>query len=302
MSDNGERDELLSKSKNELLLLAKRLLPPKLWPRSSSSKADIADAIQKARRQPKIPSFFAAVPTLKASTSTASTVSSSSPAKKKSKPTDCINKEIASVISGSAKSNEAEEVASVISGSAKSDEAEEEGIAYLVIEDFALDEESKTPPPDPSRLEANRNQIEILGLMRTISNKNAATLDITCPLPSLFCQCAQWFIRLPDLVKKTLQNKKPPQPFVIFDIENACERYPGKSDKELEACPRRTYTRSISSPFVLPNATAGFTIFPTFKALVTKKTYVECTKSYVGTLPPRPPPANHKPQTREPWP
>jgi hypothetical protein len=139
------------------------------------------------------------------------------------------------VISGSAKSNEAEEVASVISGSAKSDEAEEEGIAYLVIEDFALDEESKTPPPDPSRLEANRNQIEILGLMRTISNKNAATLDITCPLPSLFCQCAQWFIRLPDLVKKTLRNKKPPQPFVIFDIENACERYPGKSDKELEA-------------------------------------------------------------------
>ena len=48
--------------------------------------------------------------------------------------------------------------------------------------------------------------------------------------------------------------------------------------------------------------TAGFTIFPTFVALVTKKTYVECTKSYVGTLPPRPPPANHKPQTREPWP
>jgi hypothetical protein len=138
MSDNGEQDELLSKSKDELLLLAKRLLPPKLWPRSSSSKADIADVIQKARWQPKIPSFFAAVPTSKASTSTASTVSSGSPAKKKSKPTDCINEEIASVISGSTKSNEAEEVASAISGSAKSDEAEEEGIAYLVIEDFAL--------------------------------------------------------------------------------------------------------------------------------------------------------------------
>ena len=133
MSDNGERDELLSKSKNELLLLAKRLLPPKLWPRSSSSKADIADAIQKARRQPKIPSFFAAVPTLKASTSTASTDSSGSPAKKKSKPTDCINEEIASVISVSAKSDEAEEVASVISGSAKSDEAEEEGLAFLRV-------------------------------------------------------------------------------------------------------------------------------------------------------------------------
>jgi hypothetical protein len=198
----------------------------------------------------KIPSFFAAAPTSKTSTLTASTDSSGSPAKNKSKPTDCINEEIATVISwsaksdkadkiasaisGSAKSNEAEEVASAISGSTKSDEAEEEGIAHLVIEDFALDEESKTPPPDPSRLEANRKQIEILGLMRTISNKNAATLDITCPLPSLFNQCAQWFIRLPDLVKKTLRNKKPPQPFIIFDIENACERYPGKSNKELE--------------------------------------------------------------------
>jgi hypothetical protein len=118
MSVNGELDELLSKSKDELLLLAKRLLPPKLWPRSSSSKAVIANAIQKARRQSKIPCISAAVPTSKASTSTVSTVSSSSPAKKKSKPTDCINEEIASVISGSAKSDEAEEVASVISGSA----------------------------------------------------------------------------------------------------------------------------------------------------------------------------------------
>ena len=133
------------------------------------------------------------------------------------------------MISGSAKSNKAKEVASAISGSAtKNDEAKEEGIAYLVIEDFALDKESKTPPPDPSRLEANRNQIRLLGLMTTISNKNTAKLDMTCPLPSLICQCAQWFIRLPDLVKKTLRNKKPPQPFVIFDIENACERNPGK--------------------------------------------------------------------------
>jgi len=70
--------------------------------------------------------------------------SSSSPAKKKSKLTDCINEEITSVISVSAKSNEAEEIASVISGSAKSDEAKEEGLAYLVIEDFAqVKEESK---------------------------------------------------------------------------------------------------------------------------------------------------------------
>ena len=63
------------------------------------------------------------------------------------------------MISGDAKSDKAKEIASVISGSAKSDEAEEEGLAFLVIEDFALDEESKIPPHDPSRLEANRKQI-----------------------------------------------------------------------------------------------------------------------------------------------
>jgi hypothetical protein len=104
--------------------------------------------------------------------------------------------EVASVISGSVKSDEAEEAASVISRSAKSDKAKEEGLAYLVIEEFAQDkEESKTPPPDPSKLKANRKQLKLLGLMRTISNKNTAMLDITCPLPSLICQCAQWFIR-----------------------------------------------------------------------------------------------------------
>ena len=103
--NNVERDELLSKSKDELLLLAKRLLPPKLLPRSSLLKAVIADAILKAQRQPKISSFFAAVP-----------ISSSSPAKKKTKPTDCINKEEnAFVINGTTKSEEAEEVESVIS-------------------------------------------------------------------------------------------------------------------------------------------------------------------------------------------
>jgi hypothetical protein len=36
-------------------------------------------------------------------------------------------------------------------------------------------------------------------------------------------------------VKKTLGNALPPQPFVIFDLENARERYPGKSNEELEA-------------------------------------------------------------------
>ena len=224
--------------------------------RSSSSKADIANAIQNARRQSKIPSFFAAAPTSKTSTSTASTDSSGSPAKKKSKPTNCINEEIASaisgsansdkveeiasaisgsaksdeaeeiasVISGSAKSDKAKEIASVISGSAKSDEAEEEGVSFIVIKEFALDKESKTPPPDPTRLEAYRKQIELLGLMRKISDENTALLDQTCPLPSLICQVAKWFIRLSDHWKKTLRNKNPPQPFVIFDLEKALSR------------------------------------------------------------------------------
>ena len=86
----------------------------------------------------------------------------------------------------------------MISGSAKSDKAEEEGIAFLIIKEFALDEENKTPPPDPSRLEAYRKQIELLGLMRKISDENTATLDKTCHLPSLICQVTNWFIRLPD--------------------------------------------------------------------------------------------------------
>ena len=46
--DNGKLDELLSKSKDELLLLAKKLLPLKLCPSSKSTKSDIANAIQKA--------------------------------------------------------------------------------------------------------------------------------------------------------------------------------------------------------------------------------------------------------------
>ena len=71
--------------------------------------------------------------------------------------------------------------------------------------------------------------------MDNISNENAATLEIPCHLPSLICQCTQWFIRLPDLVKKTMRNKKPPQPCFIFYIEDARERYPGKSNEELDA-------------------------------------------------------------------
>ena len=121
---------------------------------------------------------------------------------------------------------------------------------YFQIESF-LNEESKTPPHDPSRLEANRKQIELLGFMDNISDKNAAMLDIPCHLPSLIFQCTQWFIRLPDLVKKTMRNKKPPQPCFIFYIEDARERYPGKSNEGWRPYPRRTYTWSISSPFVL---------------------------------------------------
>ena len=150
-----------------------------------------------------------------------------------------VAEEVASVISGSAKSDVAEEIASVVSGSAKSDVAEEEGFAYLVIEDFAQDkEESKTHPPDPSNLEAYRKQIEILGFMDNISDENEATLDITCPLPSLFCKCAQWFIRLADHWKIALRNTNPPQPFVIFDFEDVRERNPGKSNEEMVALPK----------------------------------------------------------------
>jgi hypothetical protein len=103
-SDNGELDELLlSKPKDELLLLVKKLLPLKLCPSSKSTKAGIANAIQKARRQSKIPS--------------------GSPAKKKSKPTDYINELVTYMISGNSKSDEAKVVASVISGKDKSDAA-----------------------------------------------------------------------------------------------------------------------------------------------------------------------------------
>ena len=68
---------------------------------------------------------------------------------------------------------------------------------------------------------------------------------------------------------------------------------------------RKTHYRKIklfeyiAKKVELLEYTAGFTIFPSFVALVQKNTYVECTK-YVRWH--APPPANHKPQTREPWP
>ena len=51
-----------------------------------------------------------------------------------------------------------------------------------------------------------------------------------------------------------------------------------------------------------PPLYSGLYDFSIYRSPGNQKTYVECTKSYVGTLPPRPFPANHKPQTREPWP
>jgi hypothetical protein len=44
---------------------------------------------------------------------------------------------------------------------------------------------------------------------------------------------------LPDLWQKALRNKNPPQPCVIFDIEDAHKRYPGKSNEELEALSKK---------------------------------------------------------------
>jgi hypothetical protein len=216
------------------------------------------------------------VPTSKASTSTASTDSSGSPAKKKPKPTDCINKKIASVISGNAKSDEAEDVASVISGTTKSDdaeevasvisgtaksdeakevasvisgnaksyEAEEEDFPFLVIKEFDLDEESKNPPPDPSRLKANRKQIKLLGFMRTISDEHTATLEKTCPLPYLICQVAKWFNRLSNYWQKVMRGRIPPQPFIIFDLENEREFILVNKMKSWRPCPRRTYGKN----------------------------------------------------------
>ncbi len=127
--------------------------------------------------------------------------------------------EIASVISGSAKSDEAEEIASVISGSAKSDEAEEEGLAYLVIEEFALDEESKTSPPDPSRLEAYRTHNGSLGCLTTGRKP--------CKTPNLLSRASY-------LISKMRVSAIP--------VNQMKSWWP---------CPRRTYTRSISSRFVL---------------------------------------------------
>ena len=91
------------------------------------------------------------------------------------------------------------------------------------------------PPPDPLWLEANMKQLELLGFMDNISDKNAATLDKTCPLPSLIRKVKEWFNKLSASEKKLLRTLNPPHPYVIFDPKNARELYPGKSDKELEA-------------------------------------------------------------------
>ena len=48
--------------------------------------------------------------------------------------------------------------------------------------------------------------------------------------------------------------------------------------------------------------TAGFTIFPTFVALVHKKTYVECTNYVRRNTPATASSRQPQPQTREPWP
>ena len=152
--------------------------------------------------------------------------------------------EVASVISGTAKSDEAKEVASVISGNAKSYEAEEEDFPFLVIKEFDLDEESKNPPPDPSRLKANRKQIKLLGFMRTISDEHTATLEKTCPLPYLICQVAKWFNRLSNYWQKVMRGRIPPQPFIIFDLENEREFILVNKMKSWRPCPRRTYGKN----------------------------------------------------------
>ena len=134
-----------------------------------------------------------------------------------------------------AKNDEAEDVASVSSGNAKNEEVEVEDFLYLFMEVYDKDEERKMPPPDPLWLEANMKQLENLGLMDNISDKNAATLDKKCHLPSLLRKVTEWFNKLTASEKKLLRTLNPPHPYVIFDPKNARKLYPGKSDKELEA-------------------------------------------------------------------
>jgi hypothetical protein len=220
----------------------------------------------------KLPSsFFGAAPTSNASVSTASTVSSGSPARKKSKPTasattedfddyllgtvcdastasadlapslplESFSSEAAVAAKPTAatnvKNDEAKDVASVSSGNTKNEEVEVEDFLYLFMEVYDKDEERKMPPPDSLWLEANMKQLELLKTMKNICDKNTATLDKTCPLPSLIRKVAEWFNKLSASEKKLLRTLNPPHPYVIFDHENARELYPGKSDKELEA-------------------------------------------------------------------
>jgi hypothetical protein len=189
MSVNRERDELLRKKREELIRLAERSLPPKLVPTKNSSKAVLVDAILKARRLTKIQPFFAPVPTSnKASTSTDS---SGSPAKKKPKPTDeattatttaeattATTSAEATTATNAAKTTTAskatiasEATTATTAAAEETTATEEEGFAYLVVELFSQDEESKTPSRDPSWLEANRRQIELLSKMKPLATK-----------------------------------------------------------------------------------------------------------------------------------
>jgi hypothetical protein len=200
---------------------------------------------------PKLPSsFFGAAP---ASTLTASTVSSGSPARTKSKPTasatteessdddddDCLLGTVCAAIKPTAatnvKNDEAEDLASVSSGNTKNEEVEVEDFLYLFMEVYNEDEERKMPPPDSLWLEANMEQLELLKKMKNICDKNAATLDKKCPLPSLIRKVAEWFNKLTASEKKLLQTRNPPHPYVIFDPEDARRLYPSKSDKEMES-------------------------------------------------------------------
>ena len=277
MSYNAEFNELFCKTHAVLTILAQQELPPKLWPNSSTKKLVMVNAILKHRRMPKLPSsFFGAAKTSNASTSTASTVSSGSPFRKKSKPTasatmeessdddddDCLLGTVCAATTASAdlalrlplesfsseaavavkptaatnaKNDEAEDVASVSSGNTKHEEVEVDDFLYLFMEVYDEDEERKISPPDSLWLEANMKQLELLKTMKNICDKNTATLDKTCPLPSLIRKVAEWFNKLSASEKKILQTLNPPHPYVIFDPEDARRLYPGKSDKEMEA-------------------------------------------------------------------
>jgi hypothetical protein len=230
-SSEDDDDDYLLSTVCAASTVASADLAPSLPLESFSSKAAVAAAQDSAtKKQP--------------SRST-KTKQPSRPAKTKSKPTAATN----------AKNDEAKDVASVSSGNAKNEEVEVEDFLYLLMEVYDKDEERKMPPPDPVWLEANMKQLELLKIMKNISDKSTAMLDKTCPLPSLIRKVAEWFNKLSASEKKLLRTLNPPHRTSYSILKMHVSSIRVNQIKSWRPCPRRTYTRSKSSPFVLRQKT-----------------------------------------------